>query len=142
MSTKDHPLKSEAANLGATVSNRVCGEDREVMERALRLIGDTWTLMIINNLMTGTRRFGELLTALGNVSPKTLSARLKMLEEVQIVQRHAYPEIPPRVEYQLTEKGEALLTVLESIYAFGKCYLADSPLRADTSCNVDRTCSS
>ncbi len=95
------------------------------MERALRLIGDTWTLKIIHKLMSGTHRFGELLDELGNVSPKTLSQRLKRLEELQIVQRHAYPEIPPRVEYLLTGKGEALVSVLEAIYAFGKQYLTD-----------------
>ena len=97
------------------------------MERALRLIGDTWTLKIIHRLMSGTLRFGKLLDELGNASPKTLSQRLKMLEEWHIVQRHAYPEIPPRVEYLLTEKGEALVSVLEAIYAFGKQYLTDLP---------------
>ncbi len=96
------------------------------MERALRLIGDMWTLMIVYQLMSGTRRFGELLHALGNVSPKTLSQRLKMLEEARIVQRQAYPEIPPRVEYRLTEMGEALANVLEAIHDFGERYLADT----------------
>ena len=126
MSAKDHHLISETADIHKPVSIEYCGEEVEVMERALRLVGDMWTLKIVYNLMSGTRRFGELLDGLGNVSPKTLSQRLKMLEEAQIVQRHAYPEIPPRVEYQLTEKGEALVTILEAIYAFGKRYLADA----------------
>lgn len=127
MSTYDHQLIPEATDICEAAAAPACGEDVEVMERALRLIGDTWTLKIVHTLMSGTLRFGELLDGLGNVSPKTLSQRLKMLEELRIVQRHAYPEIPPRVEYQLTEKGEALVNVLEAIYAFGKQYLADTP---------------
>ena len=126
MNTQDHHLIPEATDICEPVPIESCGEDVEVMERALRLIGDTWTLKIVHTLMSGRHRFGELLDGLGSVSPKTLSQRLKMLEEVQIVQRHAYPEIPPRVEYQLTEKGEALVNVLEAIYAFGKRYLADA----------------
>lgn len=91
----------------------------------MRLIGDMWTLMIIYNLMDGSKRFGELLEALGNISPKTLSQRLKMLEEARFVDRHAYIEIPPRVEYSLTEKGKALLGILEAIRDFSMQYLSD-----------------
>ena len=93
--------------------------------RALRLLGDSWNLMIIYTLLTGTKRFGELLETLGNVSPKTLSHRLKMLEELGFVQRHAFLEIPPRVEYCLTEKGMALVDIMDAIEQFGKRYLAD-----------------
>ncbi len=82
--------------------------------------------MIIYTLLTGTKRFGELLEALGNVSPKTLSHRLKMLEELGFVQRHAFLEIPPRVEYCLTEKGMALVDIMNAIEEFGKRYLADA----------------
>ncbi|HJT58055.1 MAG TPA: helix-turn-helix domain-containing protein [Ktedonobacteraceae bacterium] len=95
------------------------------MERCMRLIGDMWTLMIVYNLMDGSKRFGELLEALGNISPKTLSQRLKMLEEARFVDRHAYIEIPPRVEYSLTEKGKALLGIIEAIRDFGMRYLSD-----------------
>jgi DNA-binding HxlR family transcriptional regulator len=100
-------------------------EQVEIMARALRLLGDKWTLLIVYNLVPGAKRFGELLEALGNVSPKTLSQRLKMLEEIHIVQRQAYPEIPPRVEYRLTEKSAALVDVLEAIRVFGARCLAD-----------------
>ena len=65
--------------------------------RALRLLGDVWTLLIVYTLLTGTKRFGELLEVMGNVSSKTLSQRLKMLEEIGFVQRQAFLEIPPRV---------------------------------------------
>jgi DNA-binding HxlR family transcriptional regulator len=91
----------------------------------MRLLGDVWVLMIIYTLMGGTRRFGELLDAMGNVSPKTLSQRLKMLEDLGFVQRHAFLEIPPRVEYCLTEKGLALVDIMEAIKQFGQRYLFD-----------------
>lgn len=93
--------------------------------RALRLLGDVWTLLIVYTLLSGTRRFGELLEVMGNISPKTLSQRLKMLEEMGFVQRQAYPEIPPRVEYRLTEKGLALIDIMEEIKRFGERYLCD-----------------
>ena len=93
--------------------------------RALRLLGDVSTLLIIYTLLTGTKRFGELLEALGNVSPKTVSQRLKMLEEIGFVQRQAFLEIPPRVEYSLTEKGLALVDIMEAIKQFGQRYLSD-----------------
>jgi DNA-binding HxlR family transcriptional regulator len=102
--------------------------------RALRLLGDAWTLMIIHTLLTGARRFGGLLEALGNVSPKTLSHRLKMLEELGFVQRHAFLEIPPRVEYCLTEKGLALADIMKAIEQFGEHYLSDAhPASSDAS---------
>ncbi len=93
--------------------------------RALRLLGDVWTLIIVYTLLSGTKRFGELLQAMGNVSPKTLSQRLKMLEEMGFVQRQAFLEIPPRVEYCLTEKGLALVDIMEAIKQFGERYLSE-----------------
>lgn len=91
----------------------------------MNLIGDTWTLVIVYNLMGGPRRFGELLEAMGNVSPKTVSQRLKMLEQKGFVERRAFAEIPPRVEYHLLEKGRALMDVIEAIRQFGERHLAD-----------------
>lgn len=96
--------------------------------RALRLLGDMRTLLIVYTLLSGTKRFGELLQVMGNVSPKTLSQRLKMLEEIGFVQRQAFPEIPPRVEYRLTEKGLALVDIMEAIKHFGERYLSDVDL--------------
>jgi DNA-binding HxlR family transcriptional regulator len=93
--------------------------------RALRLLGDSWTLIIVYSLLSGAKRFGELLDALGSASPRTLSQRLKMLEETGFVQRQAYLEIPPRVEYRLSEKGQALVNIMEAIKQFGERYLAD-----------------
>lgn len=100
-------------------------ESARCMSRAMNLIGDIWTLMIVYNLMGGPRRFGELLEAMGNVSPKTVSQRLKMLEQRGFVERRAFAEIPPRVEYHLMEKGRALMDVIDAIRQFGERYLAD-----------------
>ena len=96
-----------------------------VMANTIRLIGDMWTLLIVYSLMDGSKRFGELLEALGNISPKTLSQRLKLLEGARFVERNAYIEIPPRVEYSLTEKGKALIGIIEAIRDFGMRYLSD-----------------
>ena len=100
--------------------------DTHPMGRAIRLLGDTWILLIVYNLLSGPKRFGELLDAMGNVSPKTLSQRLKMLEEIGFVDRLAFAEIPPRVEYNLTGKGLALVDVIRAIGQFAEQYFADS----------------
>jgi DNA-binding HxlR family transcriptional regulator len=115
MDTPDHMQTTEQVETCAT----------HPVGRALRLIGDVTTLIIVYTLLKGTRRFGELLEALGNVSPKTLSQRLKMLEELGFVQRQAFLEIPPRVEYSLTEKGLALVDIMEAIKLFGERYLSN-----------------
>lgn len=96
------------------------------MGRAMRLLGDTWTLMLVYNLLSGPKRFGELLEALGSVSPKTVSQRLKLLEEIKFVERQAFAEIPPRVEYRLTEKGLALVDIIQAIRQFAEHYLVES----------------
>jgi DNA-binding HxlR family transcriptional regulator len=97
------------------------------MGRALRLLGDAPTLLIVVTLLHGTRRFGEVRAALAGVSPKTIAQRLRLLEECGFVRRRAYAEIPPRVEYDLTEKGLALADVVAAIKAFGERYLTDDP---------------
>lgn len=106
----------------------------------MSLIGDTWTLAIVYNLMGGPRRFGELLEAMGNVSPKTVSQRLKMLEQKGFVERRAFAEIPPRVEYHLLEKGRALMDVIEAIRQFGERYLADDDDAPHSPSVPDQTC--
>jgi len=101
-----------------------CGGATDAMDRAISLIGDRWTLFIVYNLLSGPKRFGELL-AMGNVSPKTVSQRLKMLEKSGFVERHAFAEIPPRVEYHLTEKGQALVDILHAIRQFAEQHLTN-----------------
>lgn len=108
--------------------------------RAIRLLGDMWTLMIVYTLLSGPKRFGELLDTMGNVSPKTLSQRLKMLEENGFVDRIAFAEIPPRVEYNLTEKGLALVDVIKAIDQFAMQYLADSDQSSSVSTSTPQSC--
>jgi len=119
MSTINEPQTTEPSEICAS----------QPVGRALRLLGDVWTLMIVYTLLSGTKRFGELLEVMGNVSPKTVSLRLKLLEELGFVERQAFAEIPPRVEYHLTEKGLALIDIMEAIKQFAQRYLSevDSP---------------
>jgi DNA-binding HxlR family transcriptional regulator len=88
--------------------------------RAIRLLGDAWVLLIVMNLLPGPMRFNALRAMLGHISSKTLSQRLKLLEELGFVQREAFLEIPPRVEYRLTEQGQELGEVIEALERFGK----------------------
>jgi DNA-binding HxlR family transcriptional regulator len=83
------------------------------------MIGNRWTPLIVRDLADGSRRFSELQRSLIGISPKTLSERLKRLEEALVLSRHCYAEVPPRVEYALTDKGFALLPVIESMREFG-----------------------
>src|SRR5258707_7395621 len=95
------------------------------LARAIRLLGDAWVLLIVMHLLRGSIRFNALRAELGHISSKTLSQRLKMLEEMGFVQRQAFLEIPPRVEYCLTEKGLALVDIMEAIKQFGQRYLSE-----------------
>ena len=114
-------------------SSEEAGQCPTHMQRAMSLIGDMCTLLIVVSLLSGPRRFGELLEAVGNVSPKTVSQRLKRLEEIKIVKRCAYAEIPPRVVYHLTEKGLALADIIEAIRQFGETYLVDDETASNAS---------
>ena len=82
-----------------------------------------WTLLVIRDLAEGNRRFCELERSLEGISPRTLSLRLRALEEEGIVARHTYPEVPPRVEYALTVKGEALVPLIEDMRRYGTRWL-------------------
>jgi DNA-binding HxlR family transcriptional regulator len=87
------------------------------------LIGSKWTALIVHDLSEGPRRFTALEHACPGISPRTLSERLQMLEQEGIVVRQSYPESPPRVEYELTEKGVALLPIIEAMRSFGHVWL-------------------
>ena len=82
-----------------------------------------WTLLVIRDLAAGTARFCELERSLAGISPRTLSLRLRALEEEGIVERHTFPEVPPRVEYALTEKGRALVPIIDSMRTYGTEWL-------------------
>ena len=82
-----------------------------------------WTILVIRDLADGRTRFCELERSLSGISPRTLSLRLRALEEEGMVERHTFPEVPPRVEYSLTVKGRALLPLIEDMRAYGKEWL-------------------
>src|SRR4051812_6246733 len=102
--------------------------------RAICLLGDAWILLIVMNLLRGSMRFNTLRAELNHISSKTLSGRLKMLEELGFVQRRAFLEIPPRVEYHITEKGQELGEVIGALEKFGNKYLADLPAPKNNAC--------
>lgn len=90
---------------------------------ALEVIGDRWTLLAIRDLLRhGARRFQELEISLAGVSPNTLSARLKRLEEAAVIERRLYENRPPRAEYLLTEKGRALGPIVLAMKKWGETY--------------------
>ena len=82
-----------------------------------------WTILVIRDLAAGQTRFCELERSLEGISPRTLSLRLRALEEEGIVERRTFPEVPPRVEYSLTPKGRALLPLIEDMRSFGREWL-------------------
>ena len=89
------------------------------------LVGGKWTLLLVRDLAAGHTRFCELERSLAGISPRTLSLRLRALEEDGIVERHTYPEVPPRVEYSLTAKGLDLLPIIESMRQYGRRWLCE-----------------
>ncbi len=89
------------------------------VRKTMEIIQGKWTLLILRDLMSGSRRFGELRRSLDGVSPRTLSVRLRELEAEGILTRKIYAEVPPRVEYRLTEKGAGLKTVIAAMAKWG-----------------------
>ncbi len=89
------------------------------------IIGSKWTAIIVHDLSEGARRFSELERACPGISPRTLSERLDMLEREGICVRESYPESPPRVEYELTAKGRALLPIIHAMSDFGHEWLVN-----------------
>ena len=92
------------------------------VETTLTLIGDKWKVLILRDLMPGTKRFGELKKSVGSVSQKVLTAQLRAMEEKGLVQRKVYAEVPPHVEYSLTELGRSLKPILDSMWVWGEDY--------------------
>lgn len=91
--------------------------------KTAEIISGKWTLLIIRDLTTGTKRFSELERSLSGISPKTLSERLTALEREGVLHRQTYAEVPPKVEYSLTEKGQALVEVIDAMRAYGREWL-------------------
>ena len=92
------------------------------VETTLTLIGDKWKVLILRDLMTGTKRFGELKRSVGGVTQKVLTAQLRDREQNGLVHREVYAEVPPRVEYSLTELGRSLEPILDAMRNWGEGY--------------------
>lgn len=91
--------------------------------RTAKIIGGKWTLLIIRDLANGTRRFNELERSLSGISPKTLSERLRYLELSGMISRQTFAEVPPRVEYSLTNRGRELVPIIDSMRDYGRKWL-------------------
>lgn len=92
------------------------------VETTLMLIGDKWKVLILRDLMPGTKRFGELKKSIGSVSQKVLTAQLRDMEQNGLVSRKVFAEVPPRVEYSLTELGKSLKPILDAMSSWGNSY--------------------
>lgn len=97
-----------------------CDDGSCPVSRAVTALDGKWTILVIRDLMLGPRRFGELRDSLSGISPKTLTDRLRGLESVGVITRTQFPEIPPRVEYELTSLGRSLEPVLAALADFGR----------------------
>ena len=106
--------------------------------RTAEIVCGKWTLLVIRDLAEGRSRFCELERSLHGISPRTLSLRLRALEEEGIVERQTFPEVPPRVEYALTEKGRALVPLIEDMRAYGLQWLFDDCGRPDADSAPDQ----
>jgi DNA-binding HxlR family transcriptional regulator len=108
----------------------MAADDTCPVGRTAEIVCGKWTLLLVRELAVGRSRFCELERSLAGISPRTLSLRLRALEEEAIVERHTFPEVPPRVEYALTEKGRALVPIIEDMREYGEdwlCRVEDTP---------------
>ncbi len=94
------------------------------VETTLVLMGDRWKLLIVRDLLTGTKRFGELKKSLAGISQKVLTQHLRIMEENGLVHREVYAEVPPKVEYSLTELGRSLQSIHDAMWRWGEAYKA------------------
>ena len=92
------------------------------VETTLTLISDKWKVLILRDLLPGTKRFGELKKSIGHVSQKVLTAQLRQMEQSGLLTRTVYPEVPPRVEYSLKELGYSLKPILDAMSTWGENY--------------------
>lgn len=96
------------------------------VETTLTLIGNKWKVLILRDLLPGTKRFGALKKSIGSVSQKVLTAQLRAMEESGLLTRTVYAEVPPRVEYALTELGQSLQPILDAMWNWGEEYKASN----------------
>lgn len=90
---------------------------------AAEIVGAKWTALLVHDLSEGPRRFSELERSCSGISPRTLAERLRWLETEGVIERRSYAESPPRVEYELTEKGAAMLPIIDAMRGFGHTWL-------------------
>lgn len=114
---------ADPAGIGSEIvairTPEITDERRDAVAVSADIIGTKWTALLIFDLAGGTRRFRELEHSLAGISSRTLAERLRTLERAGIVRRHSYPESPPRVEYELTDRGRELLPVIDAMTEFG-----------------------
>ena len=110
----------ERTTISPSLDNSICP-----VARTAKIISGKWTLLIIRDLASGVKRFNQLERSLEGISPKTLSERLRHLEEEGIVRRQTFAEVPPRVEYSLSERGHDLINVIECMRCYGNQWLCD-----------------
>ncbi len=108
-------------------NNHQCQEIRCPIQFVLEIVGSKWAILILRELFVGSRRTHEFLEALPGISTKTLTARLRELENYGLVTRKVYPEVPPRVEYSLTDKGLEIQPVMMSLKDLGERWLQQDP---------------
>lgn len=92
------------------------------VETTLTLISDKWKVLILRDLLPGTKRFGELRKSIGHVSQKVLTAQLRQMEQSGLVNRKVYAEVPPKIEYSLTDVGYSLKPILDAMWTWGEEY--------------------
>lgn len=92
------------------------------VEVTLQLIGDKWKVLIIRDLLTGTKRFSELMKSVTGITQKVLTSNLRAMEEAGLLTRKVYPQVPPKVEYTLTELGYSLSPILDTMMTWGQNY--------------------
>lgn len=92
------------------------------VETTLTLISDKWKVLILRDLLPSTKRFGELKKSIGHVSQKVLTAQLRQMEQSGLVNRKVYAEVPPKVEYSLTDVGYSLKPILDAMWTWGEEY--------------------
>ncbi|MEF2900980.1 MAG: helix-turn-helix domain-containing protein [Terrisporobacter sp.] len=92
------------------------------VEMTLQLIGDKWKILILRDLLTGTKRFGQLKKSVTGITQKVLTSNLRAMEDAGLLTREVFAEVPPRVEYTLTDTGYSLKPILDSMYSWGENY--------------------
>jgi DNA-binding HxlR family transcriptional regulator len=119
----------EPTTLATTLHSDPLDNSTCPVARTARIISGKWTILIIRDLASGIKRFNQLERSLQGISPKTLSERLRTLEEEEIILRRTFAEVPPRVEYSLTEKGHDLIELVTCMRCYGNRWLcnADTP---------------